>query len=61
MKTAEEVFDDLEVTLRPYCDIIRDLELFKLSDHQISNVLMLIQTYRFNNALNKCNGGCDGA
>ena len=56
MKTAEEVFEELEKALKPYSDIISDLELFKLNDQQISSVLMLIYSYRFGNALKLSEG-----
>ena len=49
--TPEELYEEMEASLIPYRDIIHDLELFKLTTQQVSNVLLLIYQYRFVNAV----------
>ena len=49
--TSEELYDEMQASLKPYSKIIHDLEGFKLNNEQIGNVLLLIYQYRFNNAV----------
>lgn len=51
MKTIELLLDEYDQVMATYKPLINELKMFNLSEQQISNVLLLVYNYRFQNAI----------